>query len=223
MSSRRLGPTYLLALALLAPACASTADRVDRARSADDAALAATAWPEDAAWIVAAAGTVTGAPDLAAALATRPDAAHRYVFRPGEQGDIRLTLAFHPGRGVVAGRAAARALGVTFRRRARGGTQVVRDVRRVDADDDATIPLIVSPPGGGTSYSVPAVIDPDFDGALLVAPAVAERLGLRRFEIPGTADVHVALGRPFLGARTRLRAAIRELGVEAELEAVVPR
>ncbi len=216
-------PTIVALAAVLAAACASLADGVAEARRADDAALAATPWPDDAAWIVAAAGTVTGAADLEAALAAYPEALHRYVFRPGEGGDRRLTMAYHPGRGVVAGRAAAAALGVRFRRDARGTTVVIRDVRRVTAGDDATVTMRVTAPGGGKAYSVPVVIDPDFDGALLVAPAVAETLGLRRFEIPGAVDVQVALGRPFFATRARLRAAIPELGVEALVEAAVPR
>ena len=228
---RRLRPLVpCLAAALAAaglliplPACTSLADVVAAARRADDAALAAAPWPDDAAWIVVAQGVVRGAPDLASALATEPSAPHRHVFRPGEQGDLRMTMPFHPGRGVVAGRAAAAALGVTFRRNARGETLVLRGSRRVVAAEDATISMRLAPLGATTTYTVPVVVDPDFDGPLLVAPAVADTLDLRRFEIPGTADVHVALGRPFLGARARLRAAIPELGVDGDVEAVVPR
>jgi hypothetical protein len=220
-------PASLLILAALAAAlltgCRSTGDVLAGARRANQAALAANPWPDDAAWIVAAAGTVTGAPDLEAALGVHPDARHRYLFRPGEQGDTRLAIAYHPGRGVIAGRGAAEALGVTFRRSARGETLVIRDVRRVEADRDATITLALAPVAGGKGYTVPVVIDPDFDGTLLLAPSVAATLGLHLYEIPGTADVHVALGRPFLGVRTRVHAAIPDLGVEADLEAVVPR
>lgn len=215
----RLG---LLAV-LAAAACVSIDDMLASARRTNEAALGGETWPEDAEWLVVAGGTVAGAPDLEAALSVRPEALHRFVFRPGEQGDRRLTMAYHPGRGVVAGRAAAAALGVTFRRDARGGTVVVRDVRRVEADEDATITLRVAAIDGGAVFAVPVVIDPSFDGPLLVSPSVAETLHLRRFEIPGTVDVTVALGRPFFGSRARLHASIPELGVAADIEAVVPR
>ena len=223
MIRARLLPSLLALSGALLAGCSSLGDALPAARRANQAAVAGGDWPDDATWIVAARGTVAGAPDLPSALAVDPHALHRYVFRPGEQGDVRLVLAFHPGRGVIAGRRAAEALGVTFRRSAHGGTEVVRDVRRLTAAEDATITLHVAPVGGGKAFTVPAVVDPDFDGGLLVAPAVAAALDLGRFEIPGTADVQVALGRPFLGVRTRLHAAIPELGVEADLEAVVPR
>ena len=225
--TRSCGPPTLLAVlalaAILLSGCASVGDRLAAARRADVAALGADEWPSDAAWIVAAAGTLTGAPDLKAALGVLPDALHRYVFRPGEAGDRSLTLAYHPGRSAIAGRAAAKALGVTFRRDVRGTTLVIRDVRRIEAGQDATITLRVAAIEGGPTYDIPVVIDPSFDGALLVAPSVAETLQLQRFEIPGSVDVHVALGRPFLGSRARLHATIPELGVEADIEAVVPR
>jgi hypothetical protein len=63
-------------------------------------------------------------------------------------------------------------------------------------------------------------VDPDFDGGLLVPREVAAEFGLERFEVPGLADVQVAMGRPFRAHRATVLARIAELAASGPAEAL---
>ncbi len=210
------------ALLLAAAGCVSATGRVATARDRDDAALVAKPWPEGAHVVVVADGTVAAADDLAAAWGLAPGAAHRYAFVPGSEGDRAYRMAYLPASGTVLGHAFATALGIEIRREADGSPALVRDLRRIAATDGA-VTLRVEAPDGSRAATLRVVVDPDFDGPLLVPPDVAAALGLSRFEVPGTADVTVALGRPFFARRAQVRVDLGALGVAGVVPALFRR
>jgi hypothetical protein len=203
----------VLAAALLA-ACSSTpkGDPAGDARRADEDAVAVRATDLDGPgyagrWVIVQDG------DVAAAGATLADAlhavppgraapAHRFVFRPQDRGPREYRMVYLAEGGIVAGRKFLADLGLetvgagaetSLRRRGGTRTALLEDGRRLT--------LEVAAPDGSARRTVTAVCDPDFDGTLVLPRAVATELGLECFEVPGTADVQVALARPFLAHR----------------------
>lgn len=168
---------------------------------------------------LAAAAT---AADDAVRAAERREAAplHRYVFRPGDEGKRAYRMTFLPTGGVVVGRRFFEA----FRARAswRPGKPLVVERlgtrRELDLEQTPRLGLIVETLDREQEIVISAVMDLDFDGALLIEPATAEALGLERFEIPGDADVQVALGRPFRARRALALVHVPLLQLDAVVE-----
>jgi len=220
-----------LAAALLA-ACAVSqrADPVGDARRVDQDAVAARDAddPLDAGrWIVVQHGgvaAVASLPDDAvrAADAESPDALHRFVYRPSDAGRHLYRMAYVPDGGVAAGRRFLADLGLattgpaarpTGLHRADGGAAI--DLGRVPRFE-----IEIESLDGAARVTLTAAYDPDFDGGLLVPRQTAAALRLERFEIPGGADVQVALGRPFNAARATAVVTVPELQTSGPAEIV---
>ena len=202
----------LLAAALLA-ACSSgpKPDPVGDARRLDEDAVAARDAddPHDAGkWIVVQHGeavAVASLPDDAvrAAELTSPDALHRFVYRPADRGQRLYRMAYVPDGGVAAGRRFLADLGLETTGPAGRATGLRRrgGAAGIDLTQTPRFAIEVASLDGSAHVTLAAAYDPDFDGGLLVPRAAASALHLERFEIPGGADVQVALGRPFSAAR----------------------
>jgi hypothetical protein len=220
-----------LAAALLA-ACAVTqrTDPAGEARRRDQDAVAARDAddPLDSGrWIVVQDGAVAAVaslPDDAvrAADAESPGALHRFVYRPSDAGQHLYRMAYVPDGGVAAGRRFLADLGlqttgsagrVTGLHRAGGGPAI--DLGRVPR-----FAIEVESLDGTARVTLTAAYDPDFDGGLLVPRETAAALRLERFEIPGGADVQVALGRPFSAARATAIVTVPELQASGPAEIV---
>jgi hypothetical protein len=221
----------LLAAALLA-ACSTgpKPDAVVDARRRDEDAVAARDPddPRDAGkWIVVQHGEAVAAaslPDDAvrAAEQSSPDALHRFVYRPSDRGQRLYRMAYVPDGGVAAGRkfladlgleatsSAGRAAGL---RRHGGGAGI-------DLTQTPRFAIEVASLDGSARVQLAAAYDPDFDGGLLVTRAAAAALHLERFELPGGADVQVALGRPFTAARATAIVTVSALQTSGPAEVV---
>jgi hypothetical protein len=145
---------------------------------------------------------------------------HRYVFRPADRGDRLYRMTYVAEGGVVVGRKFLEDLelestigdegrAVLRRRGGAGGLPVTAPSR---------VALVLTSLDGAHVERVSAVYDPDFDGGLLVPPSLARRFALQLFEIPGSAEVQVALGRPFRAQRANLLARVEALGVAGPVE-----
>jgi len=215
-------PILIALVASLLAGCTSLDEHIGSARAADQAALEAGAGSQNSIWVVVAHGEVWGAETEEEALLIHATAPHRFVFQRGNAGDTRPRMAYLPTAALIAGQEFAAALGLKLRRNASGRAILTRDTRRIAAEPGGTIIVHVEAPDGGDATAAAILLDPGFQGPLLVSPSVAERMGLRRFEIPGTARVDVALGRPFSARRARLRVTIERLGVNAAVETLFP-
>jgi hypothetical protein len=213
----------LLAAALLA-ACRSApaGDPAADARRADESAVVQFAseidGPDHAGWwVVVQDGAVAAAgvtPDEAvrAVPEDRAAPAHRFVFRPTDRGPREYRMAYLAEGGIVAGRRFLADLGLetvglgpdTSLRRAGGN-------RAAPLAGGRRFTFEIAAPGVSAHRTLTAVLDPDFDGALVLPRPVARELGLERFEVPGTADVQVALARPFRAHRATAHVRIAEL------------
>lgn len=225
-----LAPT----VALLLAACSSTTAPVDLARAKDrdcvGAAGAAEVARSGSAWIVVQGGEVAGvAKTLDAALAaaaSKPsrDAPHRFVYRGDDAGERLYRLTFVPPSGVVAGRRFLADLGWTFVSggpRGSGKPLVLERKGRRRSFDLVSKPAVrveLRPAGGGSALALDVPIDPEFDGPLLLPAATAEPLALARAEIPGAAEVQVALGRPLGATRAWARASCADLDAQGTVE-----
>lgn len=168
---------------------------------------------------VAAAAT---AADDAVRAAERRKAAplHRFVFRPGDEGERAYRMAFMPTGGVVVGRRFFETFGARASWRP-GKPLVVERLgtrRELDLAETPRLDLRVETLDREGDTRLSAVVDLDFDGALLVPPEIARELGLERFEIPGDVDVQVALGRPFRARRALVLAHVPLLRFAAPVE-----
>jgi hypothetical protein len=219
---------------LLASACASGAKpgAVADARETDVQAVESKAAAIDGAayakqWIVVQNGDIAGAaslPDDAvrAAQKTAAAPAHRFVFRPADRGARLYRLAYVAQGGIVAGRKFLADLGLEWA----GPPGKPGTVRRkgslggIDLAKSPRVEIEVASLDGSARVTLSAACDPDFDGGLLLPRATAARLSLERFEIPGLAEVQVALGRPFQAHRACVNARIAALGVSGPAEAV---
>jgi hypothetical protein len=221
-----------LAAALLT-ACASAlkVDAAADARRADEDAVAMHAADLDGTayagkWVVVqdgdiAASSATPAEALRGAPSPPHAPAHRFLFRPQDRGPRDFRMAYVAEGGVVAGRRFLADLGVETvgagsetSLRQRGGT------RAALLDDGRRFTFDVAPPDGSAHRTVSAVLDPDFDGTLLLPRAVALEMGLELFEVPGTADVQVALGRPFRAHRAVVAVRLPALDASGLAEAL---
>lgn len=224
-----------LALALLASACATTAlesPALEDARRKDDEFVAANGATLDGPpyakrWVVVQRGEVVGAaalPDDAvrAAESSAKDVVHRFVFRPEDRGTRPMRLAYLAEGGIVAGRRFLADMGAEAVGPPGRPAQLKRKgaMRGVDLSHTPRLEIELTSLDGAAHATVSAAFDPDFDGGLLLTREVAASLALERFEIPGGADVQVALGRPFRAHRATLIAKCGALQVSGFAEAV---
>lgn len=231
------------AVALALAGCASgvTLDAV-RAKDLEcvDARGADLAAKNPHSWIVVEHGEVTAispaaddavrAAQAQRAAAPRPasGAPHRFVFRPRDRGDRLYRLAFLPEGGIVAGRQFLEALGFRVTSVGTGGPgrTLVLDHhgsrRTMDLAERPRVRIDLTPLGGGPVTSVDVPLDPDFDGPVLLSDALARGLDLDRAEIPGAAEVQVALGRPFNARRAFASAKCPDLSASAAVEILTP-
>jgi hypothetical protein len=163
------------------------------------------------------------APDDAVRAAERkaPAPLHRFVFRPGDEGERQYSMAFMPTGGVVAGRRLFEGLGARASWRP-GKPLVVERLgtrRELDLERVPRLEIEVETLDRERTRTLLAVVDLDFDGVLLVPQEAAAEMGLERFEIPGSADVQVALGRPFFARRALVLVRVPVLHLGAPMEA----
>lgn len=222
-------------VALVLAACASRPAGPrgeEESRAKDDEALAARAAEIAGAadakrWVVVQRGEIAAGasfPDDAvrAAKSKAADVAHRYVFRPADRGDRLFRMAYVAQGGVVVGRVFLENLGLEavgvagrpplLRRKGAGGG--------IDLAKTPRLPLDLTTLDDATRISVDAAYDPDFDGGLLVPRELAASLALPLYEIPGAAEVQVALGRPFRARRATVLAKVPGLGPRGPVEVV---
>jgi hypothetical protein len=219
---------------LIAAACATSPDlrALEDARTKDDEAVAANAATLDGApyagrWVVVQRGEIVGAaalPDDAvrATESASGGVVHRFVFRPADRGTHPMRLAYVSEGGIVAGRGFLADLGIES-----GGTpgrppllKRKGAARGVDLGRTPRLEIEVSSLDGSEHRTISATFDPDFDGGLLLPRDVAASLNLELYEIPGGADVQVALGRPFRAHRATLVAKVAALQASGLVEAV---
>jgi hypothetical protein len=210
---------------LVGSACASITDRTEQEREINRQALT-----EEAARIAAAPGFVVvragqvyeGAETLTDALRTgRAGVHHRFVFRPGEEGDVTYRMSFVPA-GTVAGRRFADALGIEVIPGASGALVLEQQGLsvRFARGQPRVLAVDVAPASGGPGRRVQVHFDPAFDGPLVLDSQTAAALHLSGSEIPGEAAVTVALGRPFRGHRARVHVHVPDLAVESVIEVI---
>jgi hypothetical protein len=133
---------------------------------------------------------------------------HRFVFRKDDAGERLHRMAFLPAGGLVAGRAFLAQLG--FRVVSAGGTGAARTLvvermgllTTIDLAAHPRLRLELGPVAGPHDLVLDVPLDPDFDGPLLLPMELAKDLRLELAEIPGKAEVQVALGRPFAARRS---------------------
>lgn len=158
---------------------------------------------------------------------THPKAVHRFVFRVGEEGDVRFSDWSTLRSGVPynllgAGLKKHLALRVVFDARdgtiewGRGGK-----TRRFDNSDHPLIDFPLASPGQGATRLIPLVDSLAFTGMALFEPETAARLGLERFEIPGAARF-VDGGGKVLGGLVGRRAHVRILLPELKIDETIP-
>lgn len=166
---------------------------------------------------------------LEAARAVNPSAKHRYVFRVGEEGDLRFDciLIRKPGDpGNVVGAALRKSLGIrSTHQPAEKRVRWTRGERSKDFDGAVSglIEIRLTVPRGWKSFSVRFVDSYAFSGTLLLEEATARRLRLERFEVPGRASHVDVRGRPTGrdGRRCLVRIRLPELAVNEIVPAVV--
>lgn len=222
------------ALALLASACASSPsdETVDAARRANQEFLdregAAIAAAHPGRYLAVQGGSLAGAallPDDAVRAAAGRDAdpPHRFVFRAEDRGDRLYRMAFLPEGGRVAGRRVFEALGLRVQLLPGSGVLLGRPGRpwAFGAAPDGRLAIELRSLDRGTAETIDIAVDPEFDGGLLLDRGTAERLGLRRHEIPGRAEVQVALGRPFDARRALVLVSVPQASASGVVEALV--
>ncbi|MCE9638010.1 MAG: hypothetical protein K8T90_20100 [Planctomycetes bacterium] len=155
---------------------------------------------------------------------------HRFVFRKDDAGDRLHRLAFLPAGGLVAGRKALADLGlrVVGGSATGSGRPIVLERhgsrRTLDLAKTPRLRFDITPLGGTTAVALAldVTIDPDFDGPLLLPADIAKDLDLALAEIPGHAEIQVALGRPFEGRRAWVAVKCNALDASGAVETIVP-
>jgi len=233
-SGRKASAPVLLLLASLATACASTAEdeEVTAARRANQAFLDregdAIEAKHPGRYLVVQGGDLVAAaflPDDAVRAAERrgDDPPHRFVFRAEDRGDRLYRMAFLPEGGRVAGKRVFEAMGLRVQLLPGSGVLLGRPGRpwAFGAAPDGRLAIEVQSLDRGTTETIDIAVDPEFDGGLLLDRETAERLGLGRQEIPGRAEVQVALGRPFDARRSLVLVSVPQASASGVVEALV--
>jgi hypothetical protein len=247
-SGTRSAATLALALAAAALCgCASGGGDVDGQRRKDEEFLATKAGDlfekKPRSWAVVQGGEAVAsgptADDAVRLAAGRPATSggasspvvHRFVFRKDDPGARLHRLAYMPDGGLVAGRQFLSDLGfrvVSSGSSGRGRPLVLehRGARRtIDLAERPRLRIEVGPLAGATDTAAAPLdvpLDPDFDGPLLLPDAATPDLALDLAEIPGRAEVQVALGRPFAARRAWVAVTCPDLGVGGVVEVLVP-
>jgi hypothetical protein len=159
--------------------------------------------------------------DSVASLAA--DAKHRFVFRVGEEGDATTPVTEWRGP-RFAGRSLLRAMGVLAPLSSTGGSiELRRGDRAMTFRDASPFPRlrvgIEAAAGATPDTPEPREVLPvgDAGPTLLLTPDDDRRLGLARWEVPGTETVGDVPCR-----RVLVRVSIPELGIVAPVVAAVP-
>jgi hypothetical protein len=168
-------------------------------------------------WIAIADGTVSAWATRAEAAAVAPAARHRFVFEigPEEHEEDTFVSTWYGPR--FAGMALVNALDVNWRVGPSTGTTLTKGSKSTTFGTPPfpRVPVSVAAPGG-----TPETLDV-FLGTvgppLMLTPDDWQRLGLARWEIPGT---HTVMGLPCL--RARVRVSFPGLEGDAELVASCP-
>lgn len=226
-------PIALVLVAALA-ACSSSARllAIEDARAKDEEAVAAREAEIDGSkyadqYLVVQDGDVAATARTAdeavrAAAAKSAEPAHRYVFRPADRATPLYRMAYLAEGGVVVGRRFLADVGLEVKGAA-GAAPVVRHAKSrsiVDLRPTQRLAVEVATLDGAVRRTIEATYDPDFDGGLLVPVEVAGELALERFELPGDAEVQVALGRPFRARRATALATVASLSASGAVEVV---
>jgi hypothetical protein len=159
---------------------------------------------------------------LTAATAAVPDARHRFVFRLGEDGDVRTELG-GAQKAHVFGNAFMGLLGGPLNFMPDGTVTLVRlggDSVAISAESPDGLPYVnpaVGPPGGAGSAGTLFVLSTGCSGYGTVPADTAERAGLHLWEIPGVNHVEGAI-RTGECRRARMRVRLPA----ADLDALVP-
>lgn len=159
---------------------------------------------------------------LESVAALAPDAKHRFVFRVGDEGDVTtVASAWHAPRS--AGSGFVRATGLTSFADKGGGVVELRKGEAVVTFHDASpfprIRVGIERPSGPSPAAPEAreVLLGTVGPTLALAPADDERLGLARWEVPGT---EIVGGVPC--RRVLVRVSIPELEIVSTVVAAVP-
>ncbi|MCI0588883.1 MAG: hypothetical protein L0323_18840 [Planctomycetes bacterium] len=177
-------------------------------------------------WIAIVAGEATSPAEtladcLRAADARDPKALHRFVFRIGEEGPVAYRLGGAGARNLIGmeffGRLDIRH--VEFKLE---GAVICRrgEKTKVFPWKDLYIPLPLGEPGGTSVRPIRVSPSTAFTGVALLEPAVADELGLARFEIPGEVPLE-QFGVRFVCRRARVRVQIPELEIDEVLPVLV--
>ena len=204
--------------AFAGPAAAPTVEQErDRDGKAYAAAIGGLKRDHSNEWVVIADGKVAATgPRVADVLGTGAKALHRYVFQVGEDGDASemITMWYGPrfcGAGLPMALGFEFALGGGWRRPADGATFE-------QMKDETPFPrngVQVGPPGGRSELL--DVLIGTVGPPLMLTPDDFERLGLARFEVPGTLTV---FGMPC--RRAVVRVALPGFDAEATIVACAP-
>ena len=215
---------------VVAAGCASAAPGSVAALRAADAEFVKKAAPALSAkhgtkYIVVANGGVAAVASLPDdAVRAAADSPHRFIFRAADGGPRMYRTTYLPVGGAAVGRKVFENLG--YHVTGGGGRPLVLvsgGTRRVI--DPATAPrlsIAVSTLDGTVSRTLEFPVDPDFDGGLLLTTLLGDEFQTAQSEVPGDAEVQVALGRPFEARRALLLVRIASLGVSGVVEALVP-
>jgi len=149
---------------------------------------------------------------LAVADEVGPEAAHRFIFRVGEEGEVRYrpTVNSHPewiGRGffpLFAGNLWTTPPGVYIAPRGASYDEGVKIGPGINEPDGPRAELRVSPMSGDGEVSLSFVVSTGFDGHAILGHGAAQALQLSRWEIPGELNM-VGFDTPLRRARAHFR------------------
>ena len=223
-----------LAFAGLLAACASSPseEEVEAARRANTEFLqrqgAALAAEHAGKFLVVQGGDLAAEsllPDDAVRVAARrdPSPVHRFVFRPEDAGERLYRMTFLPEGGRVAGKAVFDALGLRVQLLTGSGVMIGRPGRpwAFGASPEGRLAIEVRSLDREHAETIEVAVDPEFDGGLLLDAETAARFGLDRDEIPGVAEVQVALSRPFAARRSLVLVSVPQVSASGVAEALV--
>lgn len=237
MIRRSLAPLVTAACLALAACTSSKPGSLESARKANQEFALKEAGPISAkhgakfvvvenAEVIAAGSLADDAVRAAAQFEARTGrrSPHRFVFRTSDRGPRLYRTTYLATGGIAAGRKLFQDLG--FQVTGGAGRALVLDAgarrRTLDAAREPLLEIEVAALDGSGKQTLRVPVDPDFDGGLLVSRELAPGLATERAEIPGDAEVQVALGRPFDARRAFVWVRVPSLGVAGPVEALVP-
>jgi hypothetical protein len=156
---------------------------------------------------------------LAAAERKVPRARHRYVFRIGEEGEVRYSVLGFPARWTMSGIGLYRLLGLTVGVDGAKGTTTWRlkgKEKTFPVGKAAEMGVKLADPTGKGAREVTVGVSTGFNGVALLEPPVSGSLGLARFEIPGATIVKIG-GAEVKCRRARVRLAVPEIDLDVTI------